>query len=243
MSDFEAIILRSRDYKDQDKLLTFISAEQGKGLAIARGARKPSGSLRPVTQPYCRARLSLSPPRDGVAFIEQGIALESYVSLDANLAAMTYAAYFAELTELTAAAGRAAPELYLLVLAAFSLLKLDSDHRRSARFFEVRLLAELGLLPPLDSCNNCGRKLNGGDFFLDAEAGGLYCGACVNSGAPRLSAGAAQTLRRLAEVELPRLPQLKINPAIGDELEQALSVYLRYHLDYTPKSAAFLRGL
>ena len=37
----DAIILKSRDYREQDKLLTYFALETGKGVAIARGAAKP----------------------------------------------------------------------------------------------------------------------------------------------------------------------------------------------------------
>ena len=40
----DAIILKARDYKEQDKLLTYFALESGKGVAIARGAAKPGAS-------------------------------------------------------------------------------------------------------------------------------------------------------------------------------------------------------
>ena len=47
----QALILKSRDYREQDKLLHVASAEYGVELAIARGARKAGGSLRGLSQP------------------------------------------------------------------------------------------------------------------------------------------------------------------------------------------------
>ena len=48
----DAIILKARDYKEQDKLLTYFALESGKGIAIARGAAKPGGKLRNIAQPF-----------------------------------------------------------------------------------------------------------------------------------------------------------------------------------------------
>ena len=40
-----AIVLRSADYKDNDKMLTLLTPEKGKVSALARGIRKQGSSL------------------------------------------------------------------------------------------------------------------------------------------------------------------------------------------------------
>jgi len=230
----EGIILHSRDWREQDKLLTLISPA-GPEKLIARGARKPGGALCAVAQPFSRALLLLTPPKAGLSFLSSGQIVETYLRPGDALERYAYAAYLAELLLAVWPEGKAQPALYYLAQAAFSLLKLDDDFNRTARFFELRLLQELGWLPPLDSCAACGRSLLGGRFQLSPGRGALLCLSCADSAGPPLSAGSVETMRRLLNAPLTKIIGIRLSAAIQGELEQALAYYLDYHLDYKSK--------
>ncbi len=51
----DAIVLRSIDYKDNDKLLTLFSPELGKFTAGIKGVKKPTAKLNFAAQPFCFA--------------------------------------------------------------------------------------------------------------------------------------------------------------------------------------------
>lgn len=240
----DAVVLKARDYKEQDKLLTYFALETGKGVAIARGAAKPSGKLRSIAQPFCRVSLTLSPPKGGVAFVSQGLQQNSFIGVGADLSALAYASYISELTDLAVPEHRPSPDFFALLLTVFSLLQMDDDHARTARYFELRLLQELGLLPDLTGCSCCGRSLMGGSFHLSPRAGGLLCAACgAGEAAPLICAGAVQTMRRLLEAPLVRLPAVRISRTMMEEIEQALAYYLDYHLEYSAKARRILQQL
>jgi len=240
----DAIILKSRDYKEQDKLLTYFSLEKGKGAAVARGAAKPGGSLRNIAQPFCRVSLTLSPARNSLSYISQGLPDTSYVSLDASLSAIAYASYISELTDISMPERRPSADFFALLLATFSLLKLDANYSRTARFFELRLIREMGLMPDLTCCGNCGRTIRGGSFRLSPKAGALLCAACgTGDTAPLLCAGAVQTMRRLLDTSLVRLTSIRIFDSLMNEMERSLTFFLDYHLDYSIKAKSVLQQL
>lgn len=243
----QAIILKSRDYREQDKLLTVVSREHGPESVLARGARKPGSALRSVCQPYSRAQLLLTPAKNGLRFLAEGSPEESYVMLGDSLSRFAYAAYLAELALAAWPPHQAAPELYYLLQAAFSLLKLDDDHGRTARFFELRLLAALGWLPAPDdllACAGCNRPVQSRGFRLSPQRGALLCESCGQGDpAPRISAGAALTMHRLLTLPLTRIPSVRPRGAVAAELEQALDYYLRYHLEYAAKAKRMLVDL
>lgn len=240
----DAIVLKVRDYKEQDKLLTFFGLQTGKATAIARGAAKPDGSLRAVAQPFCRAKLTLTPPKGGISYISAGQAEGSFISLGADLASIAYAAYISELADIAMPDNRRSENFFALLLAIFSLLKMHDQHATTARFFEVRLLAELGLLPELDKCDNCGRSIYGSSFHLSADKGALLCASCGQlDSSPLISAGSVLTLRRLAEVPFSKMPSIKISGELMEELEAALGFFLDYHLDYSTKAKKVLHQL
>lgn len=241
----EALILKSRDYREQDKLLFIASLEGGIERVLARGARKPGSALRALAQPYTRAELLLSPAKNGLSFLQEGLPLESYVSLsDGDLGRFAYAAYLSELLLASWPENKAQPELYALALTAFNLLKLSDQHQRTARLFELRLLATQGWLSLPDKCQSCGAPLLQRSFYLSPHDGRLLCENCLPHSSSRLfSAGAIQTARRLISAPLTAIPRIRIPAAINRELEALCQSYLDYHLEYAPRARLVLHEL
>ena len=239
----EAIVLKSTAYKEQDRLLTFITPEYGVEKAIARGAAKSTGSLRPIAQPYARVSLLLT-PRRGLSFVSQGEPLETYIRLDSGLKRFTYGAYVAELAILASPEQKPALDLYYLLQAVFSLLSMDEDLDRTLRFYELRFLDILGVLPEMTGCSLCGRSVANSRFLFSPLDGRLLCAACgANLGGPRLSAGAVMTLRRMLTQPFSKLPALHLTPAMNQELETALGFVLEQHLDRSSKVRRLLHTL
>jgi len=249
----EVLVLKSLPYKEQDRLLTLLSPEQGVERAIARGAAKPGSSLRPIAQPYAQASLLLSPAKGGVSFVREGTPLRCFLSLDAGLERLSYGAYFAELALSVAQPEQPAAGIYALLLAAWTLLQLDEKPERSARFFELRLLEDQGLLPDLLECSACGVGISGPGagrrFLLSPSQGQLLCESCLSQLGEEtarpllLSPGALQSAQRLLTLPLSRIPSLMLSPQQNRELEQALAAYLDYHLEYAPKARRVLQQI
>ena len=51
----EGIVLSSMDLGEDDRIVSILTAQKGLVRAVVRGARKPTGRLAAVTQPFCRA--------------------------------------------------------------------------------------------------------------------------------------------------------------------------------------------
>lgn len=240
----DAIILKSRPYKEQDKLLTYYALEHGKGVAIARGACKSGSKLSGAAQPFCRVLLTLSPPKNGVSYVSQAMPDTSYITLDAQLSAIAYASYIGELADIALPTGKPSRSFFVLLLTVFSLLKMDDDPARTARFFELQLMAELGILPDLSQCEKCGRGLAGGMFHLSAKKGALLCASCGESDpSPLICAGTIQTMRRMLEAPVTKIPSIRLNPVIMQEMEAAFSCFLDYHLEYSSNAKKVLKQL
>ncbi len=236
----EGVVLRSRDYKDTDKIVTLFTRERGKLTALAKGARKPTAGLRGAVQPFSRGLFLLARTRASLDIITQGRQEQGFSLLSGDFAKIAYASYLAELTDAALPEGKPAPGLYPALLAALSLVELAQFPERAARYYELRLLAELGAAPQLTACLRCGRSLQGSRFHLSPDAGGLLCSGCAPPGALLISPGAVLTLQKLAGTELRRLPALSWSKSIGQEMERALFAYLDYYLEYPLKSRSFL---
>ena len=242
-STLEVITLRAKNYREHDKLLTMVSTF-GPLTAIARGAGKSNGSLRSISLPWTRSHVTLSPEKYGLRYLREGLLQESYLPPDGSLERFAYAAYVGEILCAAWPQGKEEPELYYLLQAVLTMLKLDNDPKRTTRFFELQLLRILGLLPELDCCALCGKKPPQPEFALFPAEGQLLCRSCAdNLHLPRISSGALLTMQRLLAVPLDRVRTIRLSPAIHQEMERALRHYLSYHIDHVTRAAKILRSL
>ena len=242
--NLQAIVLRNRLYKEHDKLVSLFSWERGRLTALARGASRPTGGLRGLTQPFTQANLCLAKGRGSLDTITQGEVERPFITLRQDLAKIAYASYMAELITLTMPEGKPSRSVFTLLLSAYSLLDMDISPPLASCYFELRLLEALGLAPHLEGCMNCGRGIPGGSFLLLPAKGGLLCLSCAAaSPGPYLSPGAIMTMRHILREPVNRLPQLKVSQNCLQELEQAIGPYIDYHLEYALQARKMLRSL
>ena len=137
--------------------------------------------------------------------------------------------------------------------------------------FELRAVALLGFTPMLERCVSCGEEIlregKTRTAVFDAGRGGFLCGTCgpepepgsVGRGHPpevshhgpgsgggktRVSAPAVRLMQRLLGGPLEGVLKLGFTPQIGNEIEETLRLYLKYHLgDLRPLKARELIGM
>ncbi len=236
----EALVLASFPYKEGDRIVTLFSRERGRQSALAKGACKPKNSLRALCQPPRYCRLALAKSRGSLDIITQGEMLEPFLAIHNDLLNIAYGNYIAELIIAGMPEKKPQPELFPLALAAFTLLELGEDPQLALIFFQLRYLGLLGLSPRLDNCSICSRRLDGGQFLLSPQKGGLICLSCGGFKEDALSAGAIKTMLLLMNIELRKISNIKISPEAYKEMRRALDNYFDYHLEYNPRARRFL---
>ena len=117
-----AIILRSRDYKEADQLLTIYTREQGKLTVQVRGVKKTNSKLRGGILLFSQAELVVTA---GKAFpiVTGASTVTAFASLRSDFVRMSYAGYAAELLDRVISEGPADEELYLFMLQTLQLLE------------------------------------------------------------------------------------------------------------------------
>ena len=117
-----AIILRSRDYKEADQLLTIYTRELGKLTVQVRGVKKSNSKLRGGILLFSQTELVLVA---GKAFpiVTGASTMTSFAALRNDFARMSYAGYAAELLDQVIAEGHADEDLYLFMLQTLQLLE------------------------------------------------------------------------------------------------------------------------
>lgn len=235
------IVLRSRDYKEADQLLTLYSLEQGKLTALAKGVKKTESRLRSGLLLFSHTEVVLTQGR-AFPIVTGASAVSAFAALREDFARMSYAGYCAELLDQVIAEGQPDPDLFRLVLETFHLLE-HMDPWLAARQLEVRLLRQQGYGLDLWNCLHCGAPLTAS--LQRGVEGGFLCDTCgrAEPGDCFLSREGLTALRALEALPLHRLGLIRVSRAGRKSLEAYLEFQLRQLLTRPLKSRDFLRQL
>ena len=171
------IVLRETETKENDKILTVLTADRGKIPVIARGARRRSCKFAACAQSLAYSEWTLY-QRGAWYYANEGATLELFEGLRSDLDAMALGFYFAELTEAVTTEETVSEEfLRHLLNGLYALATLHKPPQLAKAAFELKLLSLAGYEPLLDGCAYCGRP-DPENPLLDVVQGVLRCGSC-----------------------------------------------------------------
>ncbi|KUO64051.1 MAG: DNA repair protein RecO [Gracilibacter sp. BRH_c7a] len=220
----DAIVIRSREYGEADKLLTLFSRERGKLEAVAKGVRKPKSTQRGGTQLFTYADFLLYKGKS-LDTVNQVHPRESFIHLWDDFDRTIAASGIAELLDISTTRDQPEPELFTLTLGFLFLLKYVDPYIAQASY-ALRLLNIHGYLPGLNNCVECGATVSGTQAFLSAEAGGLLCSSCKNNETvTMLNGGGLALMRRLKSVEIDKLDRFRWNKKMRLEILGSLCYF------------------
>lgn len=240
--NLDAIVLKSRDMREADKILTVFSLQKGKQRMVAHGAAKPNSRKRGAVQPFCYSSLMMQRGRE-LDSISQAELKEAFAELRLDLDRITCAAHICELTDGFMAEGEPNQEIFVLLLSTLYVIA-KGDPELALRYYEARLMWLAGFKPDLDHCSECGAVLTGILVFSPGQ-GGLICKECIPAQAylPRFNRGTLEILKTLYRWELSKLHQLKVSGQARQELKGLLKAYIEYHLEKKLLTSEFLDRL
>lgn len=215
----KALVLREVKYKEADRILTLLSAENGKITAKARGALRKSSRTGAATQQLCYSELTLFFNK-GKWSVNEGSVIEGFDALKGDLAHFALGSYFAECAEALAVEDEDEAALMSLVLnCLYALSRSLHDERKIKAAFELRLMSISGYRPSVERCCACGAD-EPDDPVFDLLEGRLYCRRCARSGGViSLDPGALSAMRRILSAP----PKQLLSFEIGRESLAALS--------------------
>lgn len=239
----DAVILRTRDYREADRLVTLFTRDRGKVQAIARGTRKLKSRKRGAIQLFTYGSFMLNEGRslDNIAQCE---ITNSFQELRSDLDRLAYATYMAELTDGFLMDNEPDEDIFLLLVTSLHLLG-HLDPEIMARAFELRLLAGSGFQPEMENCVACHRPRPAGKLRFSPVLGGVLCPQCTapDMGAVTVNPGDMNFLKQLLRIDLRRLQVLKIPPASRTLLARIMHAYISCRLEKRVKSLDFLHSL
>ena len=179
----EALILRSYNLAEADKIVVCLSRSAGLIRGVAKGCRKLKNRFGAALEPFTLVNLTYyeKENQELVSFRQVEI-LKSRFNLSSNTTMLTGFSYMGDLLIDFSAPHQANENLFRMAIACFEVAsETPADLDAVLRYFEVWLLKLEGFLPDLRACASC-HKVFGDDgaVYLGSDLS-LRCSQCSNS--------------------------------------------------------------
>ncbi|MBZ0166036.1 MAG: DNA repair protein RecO, partial [Candidatus Omnitrophica bacterium] len=177
----EAIVLKSFDYRETSRIVTFFTKDCGKITGIMKGIRKDPRKFGSSVEKYSINDLVYYHYTRTDLHLVSHCDLKQYYfpireDYDKNLAAN----YALELVNKIMPPEQVNGEVYELLCQFLDRLQIERDIERLIHVFQIKILQYSGFSPHLDSCVKCEGKVMGKVRFSMAS-GGLVCPSCPAS--------------------------------------------------------------
>jgi DNA repair protein RecO (recombination protein O) len=239
----EAIILRTMDLGEADRVLTVLTPRLGKLRVIAKGVRRPRSRIGGALQPFSDVQLVLAVGRTWDVVTSSSLE-DPHLGLRNDLHSTAAAWYVVELADRFCEGAADSHEAFRLLAQALSALDAGSEVAREvvARWFELALLDAMGFRPELARCLECGAAIEPDGNVYSPVGGGVLCPSCrhASHGARAISADALKILRHLQRSPLVGVLRLRIAPVLHREVERLLHATVSAVVERELRSRDFL---
>jgi DNA repair protein RecO (recombination protein O) len=240
----EAVVLRHTDWGEADRLLVLYTRDQGKLRAIAKGVRRLRSRKAGHLEPFTRVTLQLARGRD-LWIVTQAETVAAYLPIREDLLRTGYAAYVLELLDRFTYEEGENQALYHLLTDTLDRISTEENYLPAVRYYEIRLLDQLGFRPELVYCVNCGNEIQPEDQFFSSEKGGVLCPRCGVQAldARPISMNALKYLRHYQRSTYAVARKATMPPDVQKEIEAIMHAHLTYLLERSLNTPGFLRDV
>jgi DNA repair protein RecO (recombination protein O) len=229
----EAIILRTIPFNEADKIVSFLSREEGRARGVAPNARRSlkrfGAALEPLT--HVRLRYLERPARD-LARLESAELLDSFFDIQSQYEVAVGFGYVAEVCELLLPEREANDPFFRLVLLVMAEVRRTGDIWRPLTYFDLWAVKLSGFLPPMTTCIRCREPLDAEQpAWFRPHWDGLLCRTCRGEDAWTLSEESRALAQEMLSAALPTVPTEGWSKTRAEDLRRFLGQHLERHLE------------
>ncbi|MDY6854142.1 MAG: DNA repair protein RecO [Thermodesulfobacteriota bacterium] len=243
----EAIVIRSMDFGESDKIVTFFTRDFGKLRGIAKGAKRTKKRFGGTLELFSYINLIFFDKENlGLIRINSCYSIKTYMEIFKDIQKVAYGSYFVELVSGLVGEREKNNGIFNLLIDSLSRINCQKNDEEIARIFEIRLLSLLGYEPQLEQCLICAHKLSRREkFWFSAVKGGILCNKCSH-GLKRLSPISLGTLRILLfarDMDFKKIHRIVFSNQALKESEDALTDFIYYQTGKQQNSMNFIRKI
>ncbi len=236
-----ALVIRTQNYGEADRILTLFTKEYGIVSAMAKGARKFKSHQAGATQLFCYGRFNLVSGKN-MYTLRGAVCEESFFTVSASIENLALAQYFCDLAYLTT--GPENPDEGVLSLLLNTLYLLSKNTKAPALLkavYELKLCTQTGFMPNVHCCMRCGNTedING----FSPAMGGTLCASCSAADHIALAAPTLQALRFIIDAPLSASFNFRLKDTLLCELSKICEKFILFNVDNYPKSLDYYKKI
>ena len=175
---FDGLVLRESAYGESDKLLTVLTAGEGKVFLIAKGVRSLKSKNMALCRLFTYANFEYY-EKNGKRWLAGGSVNDSFFGLNSDIEGLSLASYVAEVAmEVTGEGVEAEQMLRATLNTLYAIEKKIKPYPIIKGAFELFAAFRSGYEPDLSVCGECSAEPKG-EMWLDVMNGGLLCEECM----------------------------------------------------------------
>lgn len=237
----EAIVLRTYNIGDQDKIAIFLSRDKGVIRGVAKGARKFGNRFGSALEPMSHVTVFFyEKERRELVTVNNCDLIESFFEIQSDLKTALALSYFAELIE-EFVPGRVREDVvFRLLHSILQALARKGDIGLLTRYFEAWVLQVNGYLPDVHRCKKC-RTALGETGWLSPKRDGIYCDACAPARKDEIGGELSRFLDWARKNPPSKSGESPFTPAELRAIQKSLQAMIVYHLEREPKSLRYVK--
>jgi DNA repair protein RecO (recombination protein O) len=247
----EAVLLRSVDFGESDRIVHLLTSNAGRLTAIAKAARRSHrrfpGTLDLFNRLVIDGRMR---PRASMAFLERARLVDPFLGLRREPGRYALASFLVEMLDRLSPEGIVGPDaerLYRYAVESLGLLAVVAPTPSLRLMLELRGLDALGLRPELARCVRCGRVAKheiASDHVVHFHVadGGIVCTPCSLrlDGLVPVELGTLRSLAAGLDSDVEGLAQLSLPSRTLAQAARLVFRFQRYHVGVELRSERFL---
>lgn len=225
----QAIVLNKVDFKDNDRVLTLFSAQNGKVTASCKGVKKQNSKLRPSSEVFAFGTYILAESK-GRYTVTGYDSIDSFFELRDDFDRLTLGVLFLKICEKSISQGESNYELFSLLINCLHKLREPSVAPGFvASVFLLKYACIMGYQPEIVNCAKCSN--NSDLLFFSASAGGVLCKNCNDAEHIAITGGCLKYIQKICYGDFEDVFLFSPTPKQIKELFLASSYYTAYFFD------------
>lgn len=217
----KAIVIKTLDFKESDKLIWLFTEKLGKISVVAKGAKKSKSKFLSLSLPFCFGNFVVFRGKN-LYTLSEGEIITSFQSLLEDLDSLTYASYLCELIDIAMIEEESNRNLFKDFITVFYFIENKAvDYDLLMRAFEIKLITYSGYNLNLDSCVLCREKIKKSNF-IDLKFLGGVCEKCSRNSGYSISYSTYNALKYLVKAPLENIYKLTLTKENKEELYKLL---------------------
>jgi len=242
----EAIVLRSINLSEADKLITFVTKRYGKIKCVAKAARKIKSRFGASIEPMSHTQLIYFGKENQTLYrLNHSAIIHSFHNIRENIQKIYTGIYFTELADTLVPEMHPDPAIFKLLLDGLKTLEVVDSLDTLSRIFEMRMMCLAGYTPQLSSCSICKKSKFTTKIGFSFERRGIICQPCSFQSQPeiRLQVGVLKYLKKLKTIDIRHANRLKFPKGAENEVEQLIHRFILSHTGRELKSYPFIKNM